>query len=174
MNSRNDPTTISEGDRYIFADGVNGLESTFLKLFRAGKQSMRKHKRTLTILYEYDSRRERDRETTEMNVVETITMKYPLKVPVKDRVGFNGQNVCNGVGNIPSASVKDALKLTWAEKKQMMGSNIRRVGGAFGAEASDADSSTKPSARKNDDEELAFYHSMSDEWYHLLVFLWGV
>ena len=142
-----------------------------MKLFRAGKQSMRKHKRTLTILYEYDSRRERDRETTEMNVVETITMKYPLKVPVKDRVGFTGQNTCNGVGPIPCAKLEDALKLTWAEKKNMMGANIRRVGGAFGADTSDADIS-KANPRKEDDEELAFYHSMADEWYDL--FLCGV
>ena len=140
---------------------------------------MQKHKRGLTILYSFDgvvSRRERDRETTEMNVVENPTMisKFPLKVPIKDRVGFGGQNTSNGVGPVPSATVKDALKLTWAEKKQMMGSNIRRVGGAFGADGSDPDSSTKPNPRKDDDEELAFYHSMSDEWYHLLVFLWGV
>ena len=148
MNSRNDPTTISEGDRYIFADGVNGLESTFLKLFRAGKQSMRKHKRTLTILYEYDSRRERDRETTEMNVVEKITMKYPLKVPVKDRVvGFTGQNTCNGVGPIPCAKLEDALKLTWAENDGCQHSS-------FGAATSDADIS-KANPRKEDDEELA-------------------
>ena len=148
MNSRNDPTTISEGDRYIFADGVNGFESTFLKLVRAGKQSMRKHKRTLTILYEYDSRRERDCETTEMNVVETITMKYPLKVPVKDRVvGFTGQNTCNGVGPIPCAKLEDALKLTWAENDGCQHSS-------FGAATSDADIS-KANPRKEDDEELA-------------------
>ena len=180
MQSRSDPTTIAEGDQYIFKDGSkHGLESTFVNIFRAGKLTMQKHKRTVTIRYEYDSfvsRRERDRESSEMNLVEIITMisKGPLKIPIKDRVGFNGQNTCNGVGMIPSASVKDALKLTWAEKKQMMGSNIRRVGGAFGAEVSDADSSTRPNTRKEDDEELAFYHSMSDEWYDLLVFLWGV
>ena len=122
--------TISEGD------------------LRAGKQSMRKHKRTLTILYEYDSRRERDRETTEMNVVETITMKYPLKVPVKDRVGFTGQNTCNGVGPIPCAKLEDALKLTWAENDGCQHSS-------FGADTSDADIS-KANLRKEDDEELAF------------------
>ena len=176
MQSREDPTTIAEGDQYIFKDGSkHGHESTFVNIFRAGKLTMQRHKRTLTALYEYDSfvsRRERDRESSEMNLVEIITMisKVPLKLPIKDRVGFNGQNTCNGVGMIPSASVKDALKLTWAEKKQMMGSNIRRVGGAFAAEVSDADSSTRPNTRL----ERAFYHSMSDEWSHLLVFLWGV
>ena len=177
MSSRIDPTTISDGDQYIFADGGKpGLEASFLNLFKAGKQSMQKHKRVLTILYSYDSvvsRRERDRDTTEMNVVETLSMisKYPLKVPIKDRVGFGGQNTSNGVGPVPLANLKDALKITWAGKKKMMGANIRRVGGAFGADASDADIS-KANPRKEDDEELAFYHSMADEWYDL--FFWGV
>ena len=50
MQSRSDPTTIAEGDQYIFKDGSkHGLESTFLNLFRAGTLTMQKHKRTVTI-----------------------------------------------------------------------------------------------------------------------------
>ena len=38
--------------------------------------------------------------------------KYPIKLPVKDRLGFIGQNTSNGVDPVPSANLKDALKLT--------------------------------------------------------------
>ena len=138
---------------------------------------MQKHTRAVTILSSHEtvvSRRKRDRDTTEMNVIERLCMisKLPIKAPLKDRVGFNGQNTSNGVGPVPMANLKDALKLTWAEKKKMMGANIRRVGGAFGADCSaesDADPSSKVQPRKDDDEEFAFYHSMADEWYHPFV-----
>ena len=61
------------------------------------------------------------------------------------------------------ANLKNALKITWADNKKLMGANIRRFGCPFGAD-SDADAS-KASPRKDDDEELAFYHPMADEWY---------
>ena len=167
MASRSDPTTLAEGDQYIFSDGGKpGLEHTFGSIFKSGRAVMQKHKRTVTILYGFQSvaaRRERERDSNEMNVVEQIFMfsKDPIKLSVKDRVGFHGQNTSNGVGPVPMPCLDTSMKSTWGHKKEIFGPNIRLVGGAGGTAASDE----KPCPRKNDDVEVVFYHSMSHEWY---------
>ena len=55
-------------------------------------------------------RRERERDTSEMNIVEQVILvsKGPLKLPLKDRVGFEGQNSTNGIGPVPIASAGSA------------------------------------------------------------------
>ena len=167
MSSRPDPTTIAAGDQYVFPDGGKaGLEGNFMSLFKTGRQVMQKHKRTITILYKFESvaaKREREKDTTEMNVVEQVFMvsHEPMKLPIKDRVGFSGQNTSNGVGPVPMADPSSALKLPWSLKKKIMGENIRRVGGTGGTSTNEE----KPHVRKDTDVEPLFYHNMSDAWY---------
>ena len=78
MSSRLDPTTILVGDQYVFRDGVKaGLEGNFMSLIKTGRQVMQKHKRTIKTLYKFESvvaKREREKETTEMNVVKQVIL----------------------------------------------------------------------------------------------------
>ena len=108
LASRPDPTTIAEGDQYVWMDGGKpGLAHSFDGVFKAGRTAMQKHKRTLTILYSYESimqKRERENDYTDMNLLETAHMisKYPLKLPVIERAGtLTGNNATNGVGPLP-------------------------------------------------------------------------
>ena len=169
LNSRPDPTTIAEGDQYVWMDaGKPGLAHYFESVFKAGRTPMQKHKRTITILYSYESitaRRDRAKESKDVNLVETAHMisKNELKLPVKDRVGLTGLNSTNGVGPLPiNPPTSACLSVPWKVKKEILSDRIRRVGGP----TEDAEPVDR---RKPDDMEVVFLHSMSNVWYADLV-----
>ena len=121
---------------------------------------MQKQKKVTNALYDPDavaSRKERDRGTSEVNITERIISfsRDALNIPVKDRVGFKGQNNSRGIGPVPVADSKTALKSTWGVKKKLLGQS-RRVGGPC---------QEGPAAEPRKDMEILFYHAMSDEWY---------
>lgn len=169
LHSRPDPTTIAEGDQYVWMDaGKPGLAHCFESVFKAGRTPMQKHKRTITILYSYASimaRRDRAKESKDVNLIETAHMisKNELKLPVKERVGLTGLNSTNGVGPLPiNSPTSAALSVPWKVKKEILGDRIRRVGGP----TEDAEPVDR---RTPDDMEVVFLHSMSNAWYADLV-----
>ena len=133
---------------------------------------MPKHKKVVTLLYDWDtmySRAQRDREkdtaSSETNTIEHLYLvsSEPLKVPIKPRVGYAGDSSSTGVGPVRFASTDVAMTMSWGTKKKAFDTCIRRVGGPGGI---DQDKEKKP--RKDSDIEVAFFHAMGHEWYPML------
>ena len=135
---------------------------------------MTKHKKVVTLLYDWDTMfsraqrgREKDTTSTETNTIEHLFLvsSEPLKVPIKPRVGYAGDSSSTGVGPVRFASADVAMKMNWATKKKAFDTCLRKVGGPGPDQDKDK---TKAPPRKDSDIEVAFFHAMGHEWHPML------
>ena len=166
-----DQVALGSNNMFFFLDGFrHGTATGYLNSFTIDDRKLEKHSALFYIAYEWSSlQKRRQRTHSEAPVVDTVeymtvVTEDPLKLPSKNRLmNDTASNKCNFIGPVVTESVDTSWKLTYYDKKRVLGDartpSTTNAGGPI----------KEPVRRLDGDLELVAYHGNSYDFYAELV-----